>query len=78
MPGCLRGEFWACEYSLTTGISVDGGYAEYMIARSEVLVSIPDELSSIEGAPSFPLKQAAAAYEKMMSAKVHFRAVLQM
>jgi len=50
-PACRRGEFWACEHSLTTGISVDGGYAEYMIARSEVLVSIPDELSSVEGAP---------------------------
>jgi D-arabinose 1-dehydrogenase-like Zn-dependent alcohol dehydrogenase len=48
---CRRGDFWACENSLTTGISIDGGYAEYMIARSEVLVSIPDELNSIEGAP---------------------------
>lgn len=50
-PACRRGDFWACEHSLTTGISVDGGYAEYMIARSEVLVSIPDELSSVEAAP---------------------------
>ncbi len=50
-PACMRGDFWACEHSLTTGISVDGGYAEYMIARSEVLISIPEELSSVEGAP---------------------------
>ena len=48
---CLRGEFGACENSLITGISVDGGYAEYMTARSEALVSIPDELDSIQGAP---------------------------
>jgi D-arabinose 1-dehydrogenase-like Zn-dependent alcohol dehydrogenase len=26
----------------------------------------------------FPLEQAALAYEKMMSGKVHFRAVLKM
>ncbi len=50
-PACMRGDFWACEHSLTTGISVDGGYAEYMIARFEVLISIPEELSSVEGAP---------------------------
>jgi D-arabinose 1-dehydrogenase-like Zn-dependent alcohol dehydrogenase len=50
-PACRRGDFWACEHSLTTGISVDGGYAEYMIVRSEVLVAIPEELSSVEGAP---------------------------
>ena len=48
---CRRGDFWACENSLTTGVSTDGGYAEYMIARSEVLVSIPEELDSIEAAP---------------------------
>ena len=48
---CLKGEFWACESPLATGISTDGGYAEYMIARMEVLSAIPDELSSIEAAP---------------------------
>ena len=48
---CRRGDFWACEKSLTTGISIDGGYAEYMIARTEALVIIPDELDSVEGAP---------------------------
>ena len=48
---CQKGEFLACENSLITGISTDGGYAEYMIARSEALVSIPDELDSVESAP---------------------------
>lgn len=48
---CRRGDFWACENSLTTGVSIDGGYAEYMIIRDEVVVSIPDELDSIKGAP---------------------------
>ncbi len=48
---CRRGDFGACERSMTTGIHLDGGYAEYMIARSEVMVSIPDELSSTDAAP---------------------------
>ena len=48
---CRAGAFGACEEALTTGISSDGGYAEYMLARSEALVSIPDELTSIEAAP---------------------------
>ncbi len=48
---CMRGDLSACEHPLTTGISVDGGYAEYMIARSDVLVSMPEELTSVEGAP---------------------------
>jgi len=48
---CRRGDFGACEKSLTTGIHIDGGYAEYMIARSEVMVKIPVELSSTDAAP---------------------------
>lgn len=48
---CRNGNFNACEKSLTTGLHLDGGYAEYMIARQEVLVSIPEELSSLNAAP---------------------------
>ncbi len=48
---CLKGDFWACESPLATGISSDGGYAEYMVARMEVLTQIPTELSSVEAAP---------------------------
>ncbi len=48
---CRRGDFWACEKSLTTGLNVDGGYAEYMVAREEVLTPIPAELASLEAAP---------------------------
>jgi D-arabinose 1-dehydrogenase-like Zn-dependent alcohol dehydrogenase len=50
-PACARGDFSACERPLTTGISLDGGYAEYMIARTEVLVLMPEELPSVEAAP---------------------------
>jgi 2-desacetyl-2-hydroxyethyl bacteriochlorophyllide A dehydrogenase len=48
---CLKGDFWSCESPLATGISTDGGYAEYMVARMDVLTAIPAELSSIEAAP---------------------------
>lgn len=48
---CRKGNFGACEHSLTTGLHLDGGYAEYMIARAEVIVSIPDELKSLVAAP---------------------------
>ena len=48
---CRRGRFAACETNLITGITVDGGYAEYMVARQEALVRIPESLDSVEGAP---------------------------
>ena len=48
---CRRGDFGACEKSLTTGLNMDGGYAEYMIAHPEGIVSIPDELSAVDAAP---------------------------
>ncbi len=48
---CRKGEFGACVNSLTTGLSMDGGYAEYMIGHAEAMVSIPDEFSSVEAAP---------------------------
>jgi D-arabinose 1-dehydrogenase-like Zn-dependent alcohol dehydrogenase len=50
-PACRKGDFGACQEALTTGIHIDGGYAEYMIARTDVMVSIPDELSSVDAAP---------------------------
>ena len=49
---CRRGNFFACLISLkVSGISFDGGYAEYMLAPSEALALIPAELSDVEAAP---------------------------
>jgi D-arabinose 1-dehydrogenase-like Zn-dependent alcohol dehydrogenase len=49
---CRRGNFFACTVALlTTGISFDGGYAEYMVAPAQALASVPDNLSSVESAP---------------------------
>lgn len=48
---CRKGNFNECEHSVTTGLHLDGGYAEYMIARFEVIVAIPAELDSQAAAP---------------------------
>ena len=49
---CRRGDFFACQtFTAITGITYDGGYGEYMIARGEALAMVPNELSAVEGAP---------------------------
>jgi len=49
---CRRGDFFACNVALlTTGISFDGGYAEYMVAPAEALARVPNELSAVDGGP---------------------------
>lgn len=49
---CRRGAFFACETAtLVTGITSDGGYADYMTSRAEAVARVPDELSAVEAAP---------------------------
>jgi D-arabinose 1-dehydrogenase-like Zn-dependent alcohol dehydrogenase len=48
---CRRGHFFACRNGRVTGISSDGGYAEYMIARTEALARFPEGLSVTDSAP---------------------------
>ena len=48
---CRRGDFINCENAKISGISYDGGYAEYMTAPQEAIAAIPEELSSAEAAP---------------------------
>jgi D-arabinose 1-dehydrogenase-like Zn-dependent alcohol dehydrogenase len=48
---CRRGELWACQMGAVSGLSFDGGYADYMIAPTSALARVPDELSAIEAAP---------------------------
>jgi len=50
---CRRGNFILCQFEKITGISFDGGYAEYMLARAEAVGAIPDELPADEAAPLF-------------------------
>jgi D-arabinose 1-dehydrogenase-like Zn-dependent alcohol dehydrogenase len=48
---CRRGDFVTCSYAQVPGFTYDGGYGDYMIAPTEALASIPDELSATEAAP---------------------------
>jgi len=49
---CSRGYFFACQTSTSvSGISFDGGYADYMVAPDEAIALVPEELSAVEAAP---------------------------
>lgn len=48
---CRRGDFITCSNPKITGVTFDGGYADYMIAPMEALALIPDNLSFVEAAP---------------------------
>lgn len=48
---CRRGEFFACVTGQVTGITFDGGYAEYLIAPASAVARMPADLSPVEAAP---------------------------
>ena len=49
---CRRGNFFACQTaSYITGLTSDGGYADYVVARSEGVAHMPEGLSPVEAAP---------------------------
>lgn len=49
---CRRGDFVACLINpQVSGISWDGGYAEYILVPKEALAHIPDDLSDIDAGP---------------------------
>lgn len=48
---CRHGDFMFCQKQKITGVHLDGGYEEYMIAPVEALAAIPDELTFAEAAP---------------------------
>jgi alcohol dehydrogenase, propanol-preferring len=48
---CRRGDMVNCQDPVLSGVTVDGGYAEVMIAESRGIASIPDELTSVAAAP---------------------------
>src|SRR6202049_3575032 len=48
---CRRGDAVNCQNPVVSGVTVDGGYAEVMIAEARGIASIPDELNSVETAP---------------------------
>jgi propanol-preferring alcohol dehydrogenase len=48
---CRRQDIVNCQNPVMPGVTVDGGYAEVMIAEARGIASIPDELGSAEAAP---------------------------
>jgi D-arabinose 1-dehydrogenase-like Zn-dependent alcohol dehydrogenase len=48
---CRRGNLWACQTGQVTGITFDGGYADYLIAPASAVALIPDEVSAVEASP---------------------------
>ncbi|HTP29362.1 MAG TPA: alcohol dehydrogenase [Anaeromyxobacteraceae bacterium] len=48
---CRKGQFINCQNQRITGLSFDGGYAEYAIVPQEALAHFPEELEAISAAP---------------------------
>jgi D-arabinose 1-dehydrogenase-like Zn-dependent alcohol dehydrogenase len=48
---CRRGDMVNCQNPVISGVTVDGGYAEVMIAEARGIASIPNALGSAEAAP---------------------------
>ena len=48
---CRRGDFITCVNEQITGVTRDGGYAQYMIARHEAVASMPEGLDAAEAGP---------------------------
>src|SRR6185295_17483006 len=49
---CRAGDFFGCTVNLQiTGISIDGGYADYMVAPAIAVALVPEELPPIDAAP---------------------------
>lgn len=48
---CRRGDFINCKNLTVSGISVDGGYAEMMLADANAVVSLPDSLKAVDAGP---------------------------
>jgi propanol-preferring alcohol dehydrogenase len=50
-PYCRRGMENLCDAPTFTGYTVDGGYAEYAIARSDFVFPLPEALNDLDAAP---------------------------
>ena len=48
---CRRGSFITCSNQLVTGITMDGGYQDYMLVPFEGLALIPNEISPVDAGP---------------------------
>ena len=66
---CRMGDPSRCESFLVTGISFDGGYAEYMVAPIQALSLMPDELNALEAAPLLCAGRTSFTALRMSGAK---------
>jgi D-arabinose 1-dehydrogenase-like Zn-dependent alcohol dehydrogenase len=49
---CRRGDFFACQTGVkVSGLSIDGGYADYMVAPTTALALVPEGLDATDGGP---------------------------
>lgn len=48
---CRRGDLIGCENMEIPGVTMDGGYAEYVVVNAHALAAIPDDLDSTDAAP---------------------------
>jgi len=48
---CRRGSFVTCANQQVTGITMDGGYQDFVVAPFEGLASIPDEIGHVDAGP---------------------------
>jgi propanol-preferring alcohol dehydrogenase len=48
---CRVGDFVGCTNQPRTGVTVDGGYAEYLYARQTGLVAVPEDVDALRVAP---------------------------
>lgn len=48
---CRRGDLFACQTGQITGITFDGGYAEYLIAPASAVARLPEDFPAADIAP---------------------------
>jgi len=48
---CQRAQFQMCDNRAVNGVTKDGGYAEYVLLRSEAVVKVPTDVDPVEYAP---------------------------
>jgi D-arabinose 1-dehydrogenase-like Zn-dependent alcohol dehydrogenase len=66
---CRRGDIVNCLRPVIPGVTIDGGYAEVMVAEARGLASIPEDLGSVEAAPL--LCAGVTTYNALRNAGLH-------
>jgi alcohol dehydrogenase, propanol-preferring len=52
-PNCLEGRENICQNRAITGVTVNGGYAEFIVAKASHVIPVPESLNPAEAAPLF-------------------------